>query len=135
MKNKSIMSKVIAGVMMVGMVISTGTAVFAASATNSTSNPSAIHKLGGNTGMKTQLDTLVTAGTITADQETAVLNLFTRQDNGKAGNHKDGMKTQLDALVTAGTITADQETAIQTALQSSKGDFKTELASLVTAGS
>lgn len=84
--------------------------------------------------IKTSLDALVTAGTITSDQETAVLNLFTPSNDTTGGtsgstgggttgsapsNPTDVLKTQLDALVTAGTITSAQETSILTVIQSS----------------
>ncbi|EKQ57160.1 MAG: hypothetical protein A370_01174, partial [Clostridium sp. Maddingley MBC34-26] len=53
-----------------------------------------------------------TAGTITADKETAIENALKPQGGIKDREHKDFLKTKLDALVTAGTITADQETAV-----------------------
>lgn len=113
---------------------------------------------GQNEGFKTKLDTLVTAGTITEAQETAVLNLFTPSTNNgtdgnsqtKPGNPKDDFKTKLDTLVTAGTITEAQETSVlnlftqpsnNNTARNSQGkqekpidDFKTKLDGLVTAG-
>lgn len=105
-------------------------------------------------GIKTKLDSLVDAGTITEDQETAVLNIITPANSAsensqtERGNHFGNLKTKLDSLVTAGTITEDQETAIYNLFvpPTSKGknsqaksgspfdDFKTKLDSLVTAG-
>lgn len=70
-----------------------------------------------NGGFKTKLDGLVTAGTITQDQETAIVALFTKPTAGTsqtgARDENGGLKTKLDGLVTAGTITQDQETAIE----------------------
>jgi polyhydroxyalkanoate synthesis regulator phasin len=63
--------------------------------------------------MTSALDALVTAGTITADQETAIADAL----RNAAPHDADSCKTALDALVTAGTINADQETAVLTALQ------------------
>jgi competence protein ComGC len=70
--------------------------------------------------MKTQLISLVTAGTITSAQETAIETALTAKDNNKDEKHENGIKTQLNALVTAGTITSGQETAIEAALTPSK---------------
>ena len=137
MKNKSIKSKVITGVIIASMVIYGSTAVFAADATGTTNTKTATHQGRGN-DFQTKLDGLVTAGTITADQETAIKAAITPQGNfkggAKGGEHKDMFKTKLATLVTAGTITSDDQTAIETALSSAKGNFKTVLDSLVTAG-
>ncbi|SPF53728.1 conserved hypothetical protein [Candidatus Desulfosporosinus infrequens] len=84
-----------------------------------------------------ELDSLVTAGTITQAQETAIQTAMST-----ATKSPDGFKTALDGLVTAGTITQVQETAIETAMTSARGNFnrghngglKTALDSLVTAG-
>lgn len=96
-------------------------------------------------GIKSKLDALVTAGTITQDQETAALKLFTHEGVKKedAGNF---MKTKLDELVKAGTLTQAQETAV-TNLFTADSDgrsmhergeaehsLKTKLDALVTAG-
>ena len=61
--------------------------------------------------MKTQLDALVTSGTITSTQETAIETALASADKSESGT-----KTQLDVLVTNGTITAAEETAIISAL-------------------
>ncbi len=80
--------------------------------------------------LKTKLDSLVTAGTITAAQETAVINLNifdppTNNTGGSTGtptgNPTDSIKTKLDSLVTAGTITETQETAILNVIKPSNG--------------
>lgn len=68
--------------------------------------------------LKEKLDSLVTSGKITQDQETAALNLFTQNDDSnktsgsKPSDIKTIIKTKLDSMVTVGTITADQETMI-----------------------
>ncbi|MBP2033289.1 competence protein ComGC [Clostridium algifaecis] len=66
------------------------------------------------------LDSLVTAGTITKDQETAIQNLLKPNKDANVGKEKfaNFLKTKLDTLVTAGTITQDQETAIINSLTS-----------------
>ena len=129
MKNKSIKSKVIAGVIMASMVISGGSAVFAADATNTTNtDTTTVTHQGRGNNFQTKLDALVTAGTITSDQETAIKTALSSQGGNKWGEHKDMFKTKLAELVTAGTITADDQTAIETALSSDKGNFKTVLA-------
>jgi len=84
----------------------------------------------------TKLASLVTAGTITADEQTAIETAITSAN----GN----ITTALTNLVTAGTITSAQETAIETALAQKDGygfnngnnqnRLTTKLADLVTAG-
>ena len=63
-------------------------------------------------GMKTAMDSLVTAGTITQAQEDALQTAMTASKGNANRGHNGGMKTALDSLVTAGTITQAQETAI-----------------------
>jgi competence protein ComGC len=89
--------------------------------------------------IKQQLDNLVTAGTITQDQETAIENVLTPSSEGTSTSQKhdfaQGIKTKLDSLVSAGTITQDQETAVITELQSrTGGNSKSKLDGLVSAG-
>ena len=73
---------------------------------------------GPNNGFKTILDSLVTASTITQDQEAAIQNAVTAAMKSGAGKGEfkkgpnNGFKTILDGLVTAGTITQAQETAV-----------------------
>ena len=114
MKNKSIKSKVIAGVLMASMMASTS-AVFAADTTDTTdSTNNATTQEGYFNGRDHKY-------------------MFKGGFNG--GEHKDMFKTDLADLVTAGTITSDEQTAIETALTSAKdGDFQTALTDLVTAG-
>ena len=116
MKNKSIKSKVVAGVLMASMMSST-TAVFAANNTSAFHNPQGGFNDGFNgrdnsrdsqNMFTTKLADLVTAGTITSTQETAIETALT--------SGKGDFKTALADLVTAGTITSTQETAIETAL-------------------
>ncbi|WP_406543204.1 hypothetical protein [Clostridium ljungdahlii] len=93
--------------------------------------------------LKAKLDPLVTAGTITQDQETATLNLLTPSKTDKKSNAQNFLKTKLDSLVTAGTITQDQETAVlnlftpsstNTGNKNTKNSLNSKLDSLVTAG-
>ncbi|MDQ7093554.1 hypothetical protein REC12_08130 [Desulfosporosinus sp. PR] len=68
-------------------------------------------------GLHSRLDSLVSSGTLTSDQETAIENAMPQKSaadsNGPQQGAKDnGIKTVLDKLVTAGTITQAQEDAI-----------------------
>ena len=141
MKNMSLKSKVISGVVIASMMVSTGTIAFAADATGTSNAKTSVHNQdkhrfgqGKNNGIESKLNALVTSGTITAEQETAIKTAIMPQGFAKGGNHSEIFKTKLEELVTAGTITADDKTAIETALTSDKGNFKTVLANLVTAG-
>lgn len=74
-------------------------------------------KKGSSDRFKTILDGLVTAGTITQDQETAIENAVTAARNSGAGKSEfnkgsNRIKTILDTLVTSGTINQTQEDAI-----------------------
>jgi len=155
MKNKSIRSKVMAGLIMASMVISTNTVVFAVNNVNGNENSkskvgakltvgtikaalTSSSKIsfvpGSNKGVITKLDALVTAGTITATEETAIEAALTTTDKIGTGV-KVGIKAQLDALVTTGIITSTQEAAIETVLTPVKIDTGTsKLDALVTAG-
>jgi len=110
----------------------------------------------------TALADLVTAGTITSTEETAIETAITSANGNittalanlvtagtitstqetaiktalakQGGEHKDMFTAKLADLVTAGTITADEETAIETAITSANGNITTALANLVTAG-
>jgi len=68
-----------------------------------------------NGGPTTALDALVTAGTITQAQETAIQTAI-QTAMSTATKSQAGLQTALDTLVTAGTITQAQETAIETAI-------------------
>jgi competence protein ComGC len=136
MKKKKLI--IIAGALAAVTVIGTVTAFAATSAASDTAKGP-----GFSDTVKTAVDSLVTAGTITADQETAVLTALQppAPTDGTApadtGKH-DRMTAPLDALVTAGTITSDQETAIADALKAAgphdSDSCKTALDALVTAG-
>ncbi len=91
---------------------------------------------------ETRLSGLVTAGTITEEQKSAILSAIKetqKYQNGRA-NEKGGMKNPLSSLVEAGTITEEQSKsvvqAIMSAMKENKGSFdaSTVLESLVTAG-
>lgn len=73
----------------------------------------------GITNTNNVLDNLVTAGTITQNQATAIQSAF--QAGGKSiqssGTYTNRPKNPLDSLVAAGTITQDQEDAIQNAFE------------------
>jgi polyhydroxyalkanoate synthesis regulator phasin len=119
-------------------------AVFAATTSQSPAQnqqmPKMSYKSGFDGGLKSRLDSLVSSGTLTSAQETAIVNGIPQRsanDHGKQGP-KDG-RNPFDNLVSAGTITSDQETAIQNAMQTArqsgtKTDMKTVLDGLVTTG-
>ena len=89
---------------------------------------------GANGWFQSHLDSLVTAGTITQAQETAIEAAMSSSTGNSHRGHNGGF---LNSLVTAGTITQAQETAIQTAMSmatKSKAGMQTALDSLVTAG-
>ncbi|MDR3542520.1 MAG: cell wall-binding repeat-containing protein [Desulfosporosinus sp.] len=95
--------------------------------------------------IKTAMDGLVTAGTITQAQEDAVQSAV---KSARQGGTQGGIKTVMDGLVAAGTLTQAQEDSIQSALAAApqdgsanggykRGDnsgFKTVMDGLVTAG-
>ena len=133
------------------------TAVYAATTSNSSVHApkfSRTYAGAAKGGFKSHLDSLVTASTITQDQEATIQNAVTAAMKSGAGNGgirkgpNNGFKTILDGLVTASTITQDQEAAIQNAVTAAmksgagKGEFKkgpnngfkTILDGLVTAG-
>ena len=123
MKSKSIRSKVMAGLVLACMTISTTSAAFGATTVSVNNN------------IATKLSALVTAGTITSAQVISIEAALT--PSGNVGVKKGGNSGNLDALVTAGTITAAQQTAIETALKTadkSATGIKTALDTLVTAG-
>lgn len=143
--------KIISALALVASIGTGFTTVNAASLSNKTTKAAYCSSKNFNTKnnenfLKTKLDSLVTAGTITQDQETAALNLLTSSKTDKKSNTENLLKTKLDTLVTAGTITKDQETAIKNLLTSNKNAdvqakkekftslLKTKLDTLVTAG-
>jgi polyhydroxyalkanoate synthesis regulator phasin len=84
---------------------------------------------------KSALDTLVSEGTISSDQEETIISTMTPKY--KASEKTVKHTNPFESLVTAGTITEDQLTAINTALQSMKDSDKTMddiLDSLVAGG-
>ena len=112
MKSISIKSKIITGAVLASMVVSGSTAVFASASSSSTDNNTSItqnnHK---HSGVKTQLDDLVSQGKLTSEKATAVENALKPQGANKS-DKADKLITKLDALVEAGTITSDEETII-----------------------
>ena len=61
-----------------------------------------------NGDFTTALTDLVTAGTITSTQETAIETALAQKGGFNDGEHKDMFKTDLADLVTSGTITSDE---------------------------
>ncbi|MFL0198043.1 hypothetical protein ACJDU8_21115, partial [Clostridium sp. WILCCON 0269] len=95
-------------------VVGTGFTVHAdALSNNKTKAVHQFNKGNNKNSLKTELDKLVTAGTITSAQETAITSAI--KTAGESGT-KTNFKTVLDNLVTAGTITSAQETAITSAM-------------------
>jgi polyhydroxyalkanoate synthesis regulator phasin len=169
MDRKKLMSKIITAAIAGGMLISTGTLVFAAASTsNSTTGANVkkheakMNRKNPTENIKSQLDKLVTAGTITADEETAIINGIkqeqtdrqTEMDKVKNMSEADrkayfeSKKTTektdfLSSLITAGTLTQTQADAVKNVIHQGHGrkDFglssekmKTQLDKLVTAG-
>lgn len=169
MNRKKLMSKIITAVIAGGVLFSTGTLAFAASSSNS-STDTTVKKQEGRMNMKnpadmmkSELDKLVTAGTITADQETTILNNAKQEQTARQAE-MDKTKNMTDAerkayfeskkttektdflstLVTAGTLTQTQADAISAVVHQGPGgqrqpgensdQAKTELDKLVTAG-
>ena len=95
-----------------------------------------------NNGFANNLDSLVTAGTITQTQAEAIQAALEvakptggSENGGKQQGDKGGFTSVLDNLVTAGTITQTEAEAIQTALKAANpSDFASALDDLVTAG-
>lgn len=74
------------------------------------------------------LDKLITDGTLTGDQATAVKNVLHKGSGRKEnGANPKRFKEQLDKLVTAGTITKTEETNILTHLTEKQAERKTEM--------
>jgi hypothetical protein len=75
------------------------------------------------------LDSLVSSGAITSDQEQAIKDAFESarmafQTQSGAANASTAAKDPLDSLVTAGTITKDQQSAIKSAFESDRKTHK-----------
>lgn len=62
---------------------------------------------------KDPLDSLVSAGTITKDQQSTIKKAF----SANVQSNSPTKSNPLDSLVTAGTITQDQATSVDTALK------------------
>jgi hypothetical protein len=153
MNRKKLMNKIITAVIAGGVLISTGTAAFASTSTTSTSTDTNGKKQEARMNMKnpsdmmkSELDKLVTAGTITADQETTILNNFKQEQTDRQAemdkvknmteaerntyfeSKKTTEKTDfLSSLVTAGTLTQTQADAIKSVVHQGpggKGDRK-----------
>lgn len=139
MNRKKIMNKIITAAIVGGVLISTGTAAFAAtnSDSNSTSTSTARHECRLGRGIstdrvKSELDKLITAGTITESQETSILSKVSEEQTEKKAE-MDKIKNMTDserqayfqsqrnteegnflsALVTDGTLTQAQADAVK----------------------
>lgn len=150
MNRKKLMGKIITAVIAGGVLISAGTAAFAASSTstntNTTQQEAKMDMKNPTDMMKTELDKLVTAGTITQDQETTILNKATEEQTERKAemdkvknmteaerqtyfeSKKTTEKTSfLSSLVTDGTLTQTQADTIKNAMPQGpggKGDGK-----------
>lgn len=141
MNRKKLMSKIITAVIAGGVLISTGTAVFAANSTSSSLNTNTTkHETRMNKGnksniMKSEMDKLVTAETITQAQETTILNKVNQEETTRQAemdkiknmteaerqayfkSKKTSEKTDfLTSLVTDGTLTQAQADTIKSSL-------------------
>jgi len=135
--------KKIAGVTLAGVIMITGAAAgFAANQADNKQrptdrgrmarmNPSEMSEI-----WKSALDKLVAAGTITQEQEDAVLKVFSPKEDGTGKPERDG-KGPMDSLVSEGTITQEQAEAISEAMKAARDSGKKMedvLAELVSAG-
>ncbi|AKA67180.1 hypothetical protein [Clostridium scatologenes] len=127
MVNKKLMTKVIAALVVSGTLLSTATYASAKSATSTakvkaSQSAKVNHKKAG-TPLKTELDKLVTAGTITADEETKILDFQKQKATEK--------KAEMEKIK---GMTADQRKAYFAANPKQKTDLFTELvnANIVT---
>lgn len=150
MNRKKLMGKIITAVIAGGVLISAGTAAFAASSTsantNTTQQEAKMDMKNPTDMMKTELDKLVTAGTISQTQETTILNKATEEQTQRKAemdkvknmteaerqtyfeSKKTTEKTNfLSSLVTDGTLTQTQADTIKSAMPQGpdgKGDGK-----------
>lgn len=168
MNRKKLISKIMTAVIAGGVLLSTGSYVFAKSNINGTTGArtktqeTRMNKKNPTDNMKSELDKLVTAQTITQDQETKVLDYFKQKETdrqtemAKVKNmteadrktYFESKKTTektgfLSELVANGTLTQDQATAIGNTVHQGHGQkqpganteqVKTALDKLVTAG-
>lgn len=146
MNRKKIMNKILTAVIAGGVLVSAGTAAFAASTsssstgTNTTRKEARMNKENKSDMMKTELDKLVTAGTITEAQKTAILDKVSQQQSERQAemdkvksmteaerqtyfeSKKTTEKTDLlSSLVTDGTLTQAQADTIKSALPQGHG--------------
>ncbi len=166
MVNKKLVTKVIAALMVSGTLFSNVSYVSAKDAKGTTKTGTfqgvkANKTKGSNTSLKTQLDKLVTAGTITADEETKIID-FQKQKATAAKAEMAKVKAMTEAerkayfaanpkqktdlfaeLVSANIITQTQADAIKAALPQKEAKhnkngaqqgLKAQLDKLVTAG-
>ncbi len=105
MKNKSLITKVITGSIAAGLIFSSVGIAFAQSSTTGASSKSGLtQKMDRQNGpkkgmnpesMKTNLNKLVTAGTITADEETKIINYIKQKDTERQAE-MDKVKTMTE---------------------------------------
>ena len=140
-------TKRFAGIALAGIIAITGAATaFAASQADSgkqsskNGHPARINFSQMSTAIKSALDGLVAAGTITQAQEDAVLKIMPA-DGGKGGPGGPGpeglRKDPMSGLVAAGTVTQAQADAIHEAVKTARDSGKTikdVLDGLVAAG-
>ena len=134
--------KKLAGVILAGVITVTGaTSAFAADQAGNNqqvvtqNKPSKMDFSKMSTAIKSAIDSLVTAGTITQEQADAVAKVYT-PGKGK-GDLLKARKNPFDELVAAGTITQAQADAISAAIKTGRESKKTTAditKELVTAG-
>lgn len=168
MNRKKLISKIMTAVIAGGVLLSTGGYVFAKSNVSGTTGAhkkaqeTRMNKKNPTDNMKSELDKLVTAGTITQDQETNIINAMKQEQTDRKAemdkiknmteaerksyfeNQKTAEKTDfLSKLVTAGTLTQDQANAVRNTIHQGPGRregeanperLKTQLDKLVTTG-
>jgi len=138
---KTKFNKIAALTLTLSMVISSS--VFASSKptseklNNKAYNSTCVENNKGNINLKSQLDSLVKAGTITQAQEDAAIKLFAPSKNKHFKKDSVQIKVKLDDLVKVGTITQAQEDALIKLATTSifdKAEIKAELDGFVKAG-
>lgn len=144
MKSKKLMSKVITAVVAGSVLLSTGSYVFAKSNTDGTTGVNAkrqeaiMNKKASVEDMKIELDKLVTAGTITQDEENKIFDFMNQKETERKAK-MDKVKNMTEAerktyfennkkertdltaeLVTAGIMSQEKADAIKAAMPAPK---------------
>ena len=127
MNRKKLISKIMTAVIAGGVLLSTGSYVFAKSNVSGTTGAhkkaqeTRMNKKNPTDNMKSELDKLVTAGTITQDQETNIINAMKQEQTDR--------KAEMDKI--KNMTEAERKSYFESKKNTEKSDFLSEL---VTAG-